>query len=394
MQDQRHIGLDVGKRGSWSTPCDPSAEPLPKIPVLLSPEERAALDALLRAMPQSRLLSSGMAYADVETLRSMATVGVDWVEAACWLAERNLRLAGAAKQKGHRTTALRYFRWASACFRVAQAAIAFDTDLKKELYGRLIAAFSEAAALDDCPTDHWTVDFDEGKLCGWLIRPPLSESSPVVIVLGGFDGWREEHHPAALALVERGIAALLIDVPGQGETRLFHHLYLTSDVHRAFSRIVDALLEDPRVSGRIGILGNSFGGCLVANAAIADQRLAACCVNCGASRPLEFPERYPRFFSKVEAMIGSSCNDQARAVLNALDLTASLGSLRTPLLQLHSEIDTVFSLDNARLIHDQAASDDKTLLVWKDGDHCIYNHADERNTAVADWFCERLGLRD
>ncbi len=374
----------------WSIPCDPEKVPAPLVPGFVSEEKRAELDALLRAMPPSRLLSNGMEYADVQNLRSMAEAGIDWVEAGSWLGERNLRLAHIALAGGHRITARSYFRWASACFRFAQNAITSDTQVKKDIYSRMMAAFSQAASLDDQPIEHWSTRYEDGRICGWLMRPAAPRISPLVIVLGGFDGWREEHHVSATALVERGMSVLLVDAPGQGESRLFHHLFLTSEAHRAFSRIIDVLSNDPKISGRFGIWGNSFGGCLAAQAAIADKRLIACCVNGGASRPLEFPEKYPRLFNKVEAMIGTMGVDHAIAFLEAIELSTSLGELRCPLLQLHSELDPVFSLANARRIHDLASSEDKTLLIWGDGDHCIYNHAAERNCAVADWFYERL----
>jgi pimeloyl-ACP methyl ester carboxylesterase len=376
---------------SWSIACDAEPATEPCIPELVADDRRAELDALLRAMPLARLSSSGMEYADAQNLRSMAAAGVDWVKAGAWLAERNLRLAKKALGAGHRITARTYFRYASACFRFAQNAVPTDSEIKKRLYRSMVVAFADAAALDDRPVEHWNTQYEDGNICGWLMRPSASVASPLVIVLGGFDGWREEHHPGATALVERGISALLVDLPGQGETRLFHRLFLRGDVHRAFSRIIDVLADDPRLNGRFGIWGNSFGGCLAARAAIADERLKACCVNGGASRPLEFPERHPRFFAKVEAMIGSCGVDRAAAVLKEMDITASLGELHCSLLQLHSANDPVFSLPNARRVHDLAASLDKTLLVWADGDHCLYNHASERNCAVADWFCERIG---
>jgi hypothetical protein len=31
------------------------------------------------------------------------------------------------------------------------------------------------------------------------------------------------------------------------------------------------------------------------------------------------------------------------------------------------------------------------VLTWADGEHTIYNHANERNARVSDWFLERLG---
>jgi dienelactone hydrolase len=375
----------------WSMPCDPEPVAEPCAPEFLSDDRRAELDALLRAMPPSRLLSSGMEYADVQNLRSMAGAGIDWVTAGTWLAERNLRLARKALAGGHRVTARVYFRYASACFRVAQSAVSSDIEIKKRLYRSMVVAFSDAAALDDRPIEHWSTPYEDGHICAWLMRPSASVVSPLVIVLGGFDGWREEHFAGAAALAERGISALLVDMPGQGETRLFHRLFLRSDVHRAFSRVIDVMADDPRFNGSFGILGNSFGGCLAAKAAISDKRLKACCVNGGASRPLEFPERYPRFYPKIEAMIGSPGADRAASLLQEMDITASLKELRCSLLQLHSANDPVFSLVNARQVHDLAASLDKILLVWADGDHCLYNHASERNCAVADWFCERIG---
>jgi hypothetical protein len=375
----------------WSIPCDPEPAAEPCAPEFLTDDRRAELDALLRAMPPSRLLSSGMEYADVQNLRSMAGAGIDWVTAGTWLAERNLRLARKALLGGHRITARIYFRYASACFRVAQNAVSSDTEIKQRVYRSMVVAFSDAAALDDRPIEHWSTPYEDGHICAWLMRPSASVVSPLVIVLGGFDGWREEHFAGAAALVERGISALLVDMPGQGETRLFHRLFLRSDVHRAFSRVIDVMAEDPRFNGSFGIWGNSFGGCLAAKAAISDKRLKACCVNGGASRPLEFAERYPRFYPKIEAMIGSCGADRAAALLQEMDVTASLGELRCSLLQLHSANDAVFSLVNARQVHDLAASLDKILLTWADGDHCLYNHASERNCAVADWFCERIG---
>ncbi|WP_430333956.1 hypothetical protein [Rhodococcus sp. ACT016] len=36
------------------------------------------------------------------------------------------------------------------------------------------------------------------------------------------------------------------------------------------------------------------------------------------------------------------------------------------------------------------AARDATLRVWEDGEHTIYNHAEERNDLVADWFADRL----
>jgi len=72
--------------------------------------------------------------------------------------------------------------------------------------------------------------------------------------------------------------------------------------------------------------------------------------------------------------------------MQALDLHLDSAEIRCPLLQLHGVPDSVFKLGDARVIHDSALSTDKTLMLWDDGDHCLYNHWEERNMCAADWF--------
>src|SRR5258707_15612432 len=99
------------------------------------------------------------------------------------------------------------------------------------------------------------------------------ELTPIVIIIGGADVWREAYEPAARSLLERGVGVLLVDGPGQGESRLFHGLYLTDDYHLAYSAIIDFLIAEKRLGDAIGIYGNSLGGHLAAKVASADHRL-------------------------------------------------------------------------------------------------------------------------
>jgi alpha-beta hydrolase superfamily lysophospholipase len=361
------------------------------------PEARAVSDAAgkelaahQRAMPLQRLLDNGMEYADAIALHKLTTQGVPWTEAAIWLAEEDLRRAEAAMAAGHSLTARAWYRHASASFRFAQSPIIHDNDSKRALYRRLIDAFAMACALDDPRSEKITIPYRAGAICGWLMRPPRRTAPPIVIIMGGADGWREAYEPAARSLLERGVGVLLVDGPGQGESRLFHGLYLTADYHLAYSAIVDFLIADGRVGHAIGIYGNSLGGHLAAKVASADHRLIACCVNGGTVRPIEILDRHPRFIERFAAMLGSVDHAEARALIAGLDLSEEVKQMRCPLLVLHGVPDTVFTFANAQRLHEAAGSADKTLLAWDDGDHCLYNHAHEKNCTVADWFLDRL----
>lgn len=345
-------------------------------------------DSYRRAMPIQRLLGGGMRHADAVALNAMGDAGIAWVDGGEWLGERNLRLAGVAASL---PSARACFRFASACFRFAQVVVPTDDARKRSLLTRMIDAFAAAGALDDPAVEKHEIPWMKGKLCGWLMRPAELTDAPTVIVFGGFDGWREEYHSGAVALVERGVAAFLVDGPGQGEARLMHRLYLDPGFPDAFATVASYLRALPGLSQRVGIWGNSLGGFLAAQSVATTGAFDALCVNGGTILPRELPDRFPRFQVKVEAMAGSA--ERAVAIMREFDLSPTVASITCPLLQLHGAPDQVFLLENARRIHDGAESADKTLKVWDDGDHCLYNHGDDKNMIVADWFAQRLGAR-
>ncbi|WP_186126292.1 alpha/beta hydrolase family protein [Burkholderia gladioli] len=375
-------------------PLDAVAErPAPKPAGVIEESLRKELDSHRRAMPLQRLICNGMEYADAHALHAMVGTGVPWIDAGEWLAERNLARAREALAAGHVVTARSYFYYASACLRFAQVAIPRDTSRKQDLYRQMVEAFGAAASLADPPTRKVEIPWADGALSGWLMCPTVEGKVPVVILFGGFDGWREEYHRGAEYLVERGIAVLLLDLPGQGETRLVNRVYLDLSVQNAVSAVIDRLGEMSLDDSAIGVWGNSMGGYVAAAAAIDDKRIVACCVNGGSPTPIELADRFPRYVEKLQALTGLEDAESAVRLVRGLDISDRLEELRCSLLQLHSVPDQVFLLENARRIHDLAASHDKRLIVWDDGDHCIYNHSHEKNTLVADWFLDQLVLK-
>jgi len=371
-------------------PSDPAPQPSP------APSARRGTSNFIqeeashrRGIPLQRLLAGGMRYADAIALLAAADSGIEWAGAGAWLGDRNLRLAQAASTDESRRRCLRF---ASACFRFGQLSLVKDTGRKKLLSHRKTQSFADAAALDQPVTERHEIEWRHGRLCGWLMRPRIISSRSVVIIIGGFDGWCEEHYLGAKQLIGRGMAVLLLDGPGQGDTRLFHDLYFDTDFHEAFSTAANYLRTRCDMD-RMGIWGNSLGGCLAAKTVAFDPQFDALCVNGGTARPLDLPERHPRFFDKIEAFVGTTDRIRLLAVMQTLDLHLDSARIRCPLLQLHGVPDSVFKLADARVIHDRASTTDKTLMLWVDGDHCLYNHWEERNMCAADWFAARLGKK-
>ena len=362
----------------------------PPEPAELDPAAAGALDAARRAMPMQRLAGNGMDYADAAALHAMAERRVPWTDAACWLGEANLRRAEAAERHGRSLTARAAYFHAAACFRFAQSPMIHDSPRKAAVYRRAAEAFGHGARLAAPAYDKLDIPYRGGALHGWLMRPAGVSGSPAVIVFGGADGWREEYHDGALALLERGVAALLLDGPGQGETRILGGLHLHDGVEAAFSAAVTHLLAHPLLGGQVGIWGNSLGGTFAARTAAKDARLHACCVNGGSSIPVEVLDRFPRFIERIKAMLGRDADALARAALEGLALETVGGRIGCPLLILHGAPDPIFAVENAERILAYSTHPDARMRVWDDGDHCIYNHTHEKHCTVADWFAERL----
>jgi dienelactone hydrolase len=328
-----------------------------------------------RAMPLTRLLGNGMEHSDAARLHRLAADGYAWHEAGEWLGDRDVALADEALRSGRRLTGRSWLRRA----------------VKRALYAKLVATFGRAMTLEEPPGERVEVAFRGSYLCAWLLRPARSERVPVVIVIGGADGWREEYQEGARHLVERGVAVLLAELPGQGETRLMRGLYLARDVDRAVGAIVDALHAHPALAPRVGIWGNSMGGSFAAFAASREPRLAACCVNAGSATPAEVIERFPAILDKLRAMVGPEAGIDAQALIESLGVTGADNRIRCPLLVLHGEPDRIFLVENARRLYEEAPAEDKQMHVWDDGEHCLYNHSEMKHCLVADWFASRLG---
>jgi dienelactone hydrolase len=350
-----------------------------------------AAKAHKRAMPIARLTGNGMDFADAVELHAMVDQGVDWPEAAGQLADRNLLHARRAQLRGHRHSARSWYLLASACFRFGQALLADDDPRKRALYRRMLEAFHSSGKLSDPPIERIELPWRGGRLTGWMLRSRQPSPHPFVVQLCGIGGSREEYEIGSRYLLERGVTALLVDAPGQGETRLFEGLYLDEHVTEAISAFVGVAASDPACNGRVGVWGNSAGGWLAALAACDDPRIAAVCMNGGTDRPSEILDRYPRFVGELQQMTGCDDPDEARLVVDRMTLDATrLSRLSCPLHVVHGTPDQVFRVEGARRVHEGASSADKTLTEYPDGDHCITNRSHEKHMLIADWFADRL----
>lgn len=154
--------------------------------------------------------------------------------------------------------------------------------LKREQYDRARDYFIRATELEDPPLQHVVVPFDgrdgEGESISFYVTRPLGvRRPPVVMVWGGIDTWKEEMHSRLAPLLRRsGMAVLLIDMPGVGESPV----RAGRDAERQWSPIFDWLAAQKDLdSERCGAVGGSFGGYWAMKLAYTHRDRLRCAVN-------------------------------------------------------------------------------------------------------------------
>ena len=348
-------------------------------------ERRKHLAALRRAVPVTRMVDYGVPPGDALAVHE-ATAAEDppaWDAACEERALRHIRLAEGSREQ--RQTASHAWRAASALMQCAQLAFNADVPRKKALYERAHEAMREHAALSDdlAPVDLPTA---AGDLQGWVVSPRSMEARAAVIVLGGSSGWGAAYLDMGRALAARGMLSILAEGPGQGRSRMQGGIHLDVAALPLFGRFLDhaqSLSVD-----RFGVWGNSFGGLFAAHLAVRDQRVRALCVNGSPMMPVVPTFRTAR--EQMEAVLGTSSEAVLTERVGALALDPGRHHTGAAMLVVQGGRDAMVPLGSQESFFALSSSGEKSTFTWRDGDHTIYNHAQERSNRIADWFAGRL----
>ncbi|MGI5461152.1 alpha/beta hydrolase [Streptomyces sp. CA-249302] len=350
----------------------------------LSVESQAGL----RQFSLERMTGYGVDYADAVELRARVVEGQGWRSAATELAEVCLRRVESAVGAAGKPTRITYLRRASALLRMSQMMMLSDTAERRAIFARAADLFEQAA--DACgDRERVMIRTDDGPLVGWLV-PVVGTPVGSAVVIGGVEGWAMDFDSIGEAFAARGVETLLLDGPGQGETRLAHEHYLTAQWRDAYGRAVDFL--DERSPGRpIGFIGNSMGGSIAMAVASQDTRIRACVDNGGIHAPWLVPPTMGTFFSKMVALCGTEDPDRGVDVWKTVTPLEDGPNTGYPLLVVQGGADPLVSVDLAQILLQGAPTDDKQMVIFSDGNHCVYNHKHDRDALIADWMAARLG---
>jgi dienelactone hydrolase len=222
-------------------------------------------------------------------------------------------------------------------------------------------------------------------------------AAPIVIVIHGIDGCKEEHLATELCLQEAGLSVLGIDGPGQGEALLSDQILWSDDFFMIVRRALDALQGQAGVdTERTGLFGISIGGMWVLRAAADDHRVKALYDLGGPINTKAFPHLPFLIKTKMCQVTGARDSHAIAEVLgkNSTESDAITSKVTCAVRMAHGARDRVVSIADKEWLRDRLVHFGNvphvSLAIYADGDHCCTGHADEIRADLVTFFTEHL----
>ena len=268
----------------------------------------------------------------------------------------------------------------------------FDTSDPRKLAFREHAnhCVDRIGALRDGRVRRVVLDFEGGQIFA-LLHLPAGEvtAAPAVILGPGMDMIKEDYiYAAERYYTSRGMVALSIEGPGQGETRANGVTVDLTNYERAIGRYIDHLASLPQVDpDRIGMFGISMSGYWGTRAAATDSRLAALAAFEAVTGDFQtiFERAQPTFKNNYMFMAGYSDEDAFdRDLATAMPLGDLVRQITCPVLYGIGEFDELTQLEQALASYERIRAP-KELRVYENEFHPLGGTAAEVFRFGAEW---------
>jgi dipeptidyl aminopeptidase/acylaminoacyl peptidase len=343
-------------------------------------------------------------------LRLKNCVGDDdaWFEE--WAREaRNVETRGRERVAGgSAASGAQYLQRASTYFHVGERFLQPKSKEGLDAYMRGVNCLRDAAKYIKRPRiEHVEIPYEDASLPAIYVHAEAANDSgkvPAVVFFDGLDITKEiQYFKGVSDLVARGIACLIVDGPGNGESIRFRGLYLRHDTEHYATPVWEYLASRPEVDpGRIGVMAISLGGYYSTRAAAFEQRYA-CCLAWGAQWDYYkiWRDRFDRLAradtpslsvaaQHISWVLNARSQDDALKRLEPFKLDGVVQKITCPFIMLHGEGDEQIPLNEAQKCFDAVGSKNKKMKVFtrEEGGyhHCQIDNQSICSAYMWDWL--------
>jgi dipeptidyl aminopeptidase/acylaminoacyl peptidase len=338
-----------------------------------------------------RFVASGVPLADFEEVTGGITRWDEWCAAWSARAAVHEEIGRQALADGYNISAAGHLTRAALCYHFGKFMFVHDLAQMKAAHAKTVECRNLALPHLNPPGERVAIPFQGKTLYGVLRKPAGVARPPVVILCVGLDSTKEEMDFYETLLLDRGMAPLPFDGPGQGEAE--YTIPIRGDFEVPVKAVVDFVeTRQDLDASRIGVMGVSLGGYYAARAAAFEKRLKACVSLSGPYSWVEvFDARNELSREAFKVRSHAKTMEEARAVAQTLTLAGAAKNITCPLYVVGGELDHLTPPHNAERIAAEATG--PTILnIVKGGNHVVNNRRYMYQTQMADWLAQQLGL--
>lgn len=315
--------------------------------------------------------------------------------------------AAAAAEASHPRTAARHSFVASILWGAAEWPFFISTKAASKAGAAnesKIASYHQYMRDADHPIEALEIAIGNTHLSAYLHLPrDARRPAPCVLHYGGMDSFKE--HAVALdgdRFLDRGIARLAFDGPGQGEAIHAGVFVTATNMVTAGLEALKVIRHHPAIDAeRVGISGVSFGSFWATQLAAFAPEMCGTAVWALAHEPgcrSIFETTSPTFKARFMAMAGMVNELDFDEVAARHDLRPLASRIEHPYLALAGEDDELSPLSaTLALLSDMRSS--RELVVYRGERHSLGGGPATRFgphplTVAADWFADRFAARE
>lgn len=309
-------------------------------------------------------------------------------------------LAEEFENNGNFVSARRTYLRAFNYLRSAEFFMKLGDDQKLETYKKAREAFVRAIKYFDEKVVTVDVPFEGSSLPGYLIKPVGVEKPPVIVFFGGLDSLAEElYFGIGTHLMERGVALLAVDGPGQGAALRLNHIHSRYDFNVAGTAVYDYCLEhlaDEIDTDRIGVGAVSMGGYMAARCAAFEPRFKVCMIFSAVWSYYEVwagrPDTHP-LADIVQHIMGVDSMADARKKLEGFTLENGVAEkISCPTYILHGGGDKQNFVSHAIRTAEHLTCEHVLEIIPEDERGAQHCQVDDftRTFNMYDWICKKI----
>ncbi len=339
----------------------------------------------------SRFTVNGVAASDFDDLINKITAWKDWCREWSERASVHEAMGRDALTRKQYVSAADHLTRASVTYHYGKYLFVQDMEQMKAAHQKAVECLDLALPHLNPPGERVMIPYEGKQLAGTLRLPKGVKRPPIVLMTMGLDSTKEELLTFEQTFLDRGMAILAFDGPGQGEAE--YDFPIRYDYENVVGPVIDWLIAHRKEqvdTDRIGIWGISLGGYYAPRSAAFEKRIKAAIANCG-------PYNWGALWDKLPGLTRdayvqrshSKTIEEAKMKAFQLNLEGVANKIECPLFVIAGGLDRLCPPEDAERLAREAKGE-TVLLVIPDGNHVAHNRAYKYRNQSADWMAEKL----